>query len=166
MSTTILSMMNTLDPNNLDDYHDLKFDLAGRNITVDLNFEKQTIDPTRLEMVKDFLTKLVAIDKLNKDRIRQDYDDETCDTVKIYLQYFMEDNEEEDLKQFASLSDDTHKVEQQLLDKFNLVRVVLYPDDDSHFASFDYTISETLTGDLVVIFTDAAGNMDYVTLES
>jgi hypothetical protein len=166
MSAQALSILEQLDPNNLDDCYDLDFYVRDQHITVDLNFDNSTIDVYRLEMVKRFMTNIEAFDKVNKDRIKQDYADGNCDTVKTYIEYFIQDNDEEDIARLTSIQNQASNIEQQLLTKFQLVRLGLYPHEDSHFATFDYTISSELTDDLVVIFTNQVGNMDYMTLES
>jgi len=166
MSAHSLSVIEQLDPHSLDDHYDLDFEFADQRITVDLNFDHKTIDPKRLEMVKNFMTQIEAFDKINKDRIKQDYADDTCDTVDIYIQYFIEDNDKGDIGKYVNLESKELNIKQQLVDKFRLVRVGFYPNNITHFATFDYTISIELSDDIVVIFTNQIGDMDYMTLES
>ncbi|AEV99654.1 hypothetical protein A4D02_27895 [Niastella koreensis] len=166
MSENALSILEQLDPNNLDDYYDLDFKVGDQQISIDLNFDQNAIDINRLDAVKKFLSNIEAYDKTNKDRIKQDYADENCDKVKTYVDYLIKDNDEEDIAGFTNSQDQLHNIEQQLLKIFQLVRLGLFPHEDVHFATFDYTISRELTDDLVVIFTNHLGEMDYMTLES
>ena len=148
MSENASSILEQLDPNKLDDYYDLDFKVGGQPITIDLNFDQNTIDVNRLDAVKKFLANIEAFDKTNKDRIKQDYADENCDTVKTYVEYFIKENDEEDIARFTTRQNQPHNIKQQLLSKFQLVRLGLYPHEDVHFATFDYTISGELTDDL------------------
>lgn len=166
MQVNPFQILEQLDPNNLDDYYDWDFVFSDQHISVDLNFDHKTIDVNRLQMVKKFMANIEIFNKVNMDRIKQDYDDDNCDTVKTYIKYFIKDLDDEDLAKFATAENQGLDIEQQLVNKFQLVRVGLYPHEDTHFATFDYTISEELTNDLVVIFTNFLGDMDYMTLES
>lgn len=164
MQANPYQILEQLDPNNLNDYYDLDFVFADQHISVDLNFDHKTIDVNRFQMVKEFIANIEVFDKVNKDRIKQDYGDDNCDTVKTYIEYLIKDDE--DIARYANAENQGLDIEQQLINKFQLVRVGLYPHGDTHFATFDYTISGELTDDLVVIFTNQLGEMDYMTLES
>jgi hypothetical protein len=166
MSANTLSILEQLDPNNLEDYYDLDFKIRDQQITVDLNFGRTMIDVNRLDAVKKFMTNIETFDKINKDRIKQDYADDNCDTVKTYIEYLIQDNDEDHIAKLTNKQDEGHNIEQQLLAKFQLVRLGLFPHEDAHFATFDYTISRELTDDFVVIFTNHLGELDYMTLES
>jgi hypothetical protein len=161
-----MPLFGQLDPTNLDDYYDVDIDFDGHSIQIDLNFDNKTIDPSRLDMVNKFIDNIATFDKNNKKHIEQDYADDNCDTVNTYIEYLINDNDKEDLAQFTSLENDTLNTGQQLIKAFKLVRLGLYPDSEKRFATFDYTIGRDLTDDLVVIFADQFGDMDYMTLES
>lgn len=166
MTAHTLSIIEQLDPNNLEDHYDLDFKFADQHITIDLHFDHTTIDGSRLEMLKRFITNIEAFDRDNKEQIRQDYADDNCDTVKTYLEYFIQNNDEEELASFTDKQNQDLNIEQQLLTQFKLVRLGLSPHEDRYFATFDYTISRELTDNLLVLFTNQLGDMDYMTLES
>jgi len=166
MTTFTLPFFGELNHSNLNDYYDVEIDFGGYKLQIDLNFEHKVIDINRLVAVKDFLGQINNFDKINKERIKQDYLDESCDTVKTYVEYFIEDNDEEELLPFIAYEDKTLSIEQKLVNVFKLVRLGLYPDSIERFATFDYTVDRKLTDDLVVIFTDQLAKMDYMTLES
>lgn len=166
MTKSVESIFEKLDPSNLVDYYGLEFKFGEQTISVDLNFDQQTINPNRLEIVRDFLNKLETYDNLNKEYIKREYIDESSDITATYLKYFIEDNDAEIIKSLIKSYGDGRNIESLLLDKFRLNRLAFFVDNDNGFANFDYTISKELTGDIIVVFTDTNGQIDYITMES
>jgi hypothetical protein len=164
MSTYNLPPFGDLETEALDSYYDVDIDFEGRTIQLDLNFEEDTIETKRLDMVKDFIARLSEFNKKNLVSIHEDFDD--GDTVKEYIEHHLEELTKEDLA--ALIDNNNKKVSQdlQLLGRLQLVRVGLYPGSDEQFATFDYSIGQELTNYLVVLFTNEKGELDYMTMES
>lgn len=155
-----------IDPTALDEYYDMEIPFNNTQIQVDLNFEVKSIDPLRLETVKRFIENIRIHDLSNKEHILADYRDEDGDTVRFYLEHHLEELGTDDLAGLIGRNVKAADQANLLLKKLRLVRVGLYPDGESQFAIFDYSIDPELTNDLVVIFTDENGNFDGMTMES
>lgn len=166
MSSVKLPYFGHIDPSALEEYYDAEVPYNDTEIMVDLNFETGTIDPARLDLVKNFIDNIRIHDINNKKLIAADYDDEQGDTVKEYIEHHLEELGEEELSGLVDVNAKAADKEKQMLQKLNLVRVGLYPDSADQFAIFDYSIGEDITNYLVVLFTDENGNLDYMTLES
>lgn len=166
MSSVKLPYFGHIDPSALEEYYDAEVPYNDTEIIVDLNFETGTIDPARLDLVKNFIDNIRIHDINNKKLIAADYDDEQGDTVKEYIEHHLEELGEEELAGLVDVNAKAADKEKQMLQKLNLVRVGLYPDSADQFAIFDYSIGEDITNYLVVLFTDENGNLDYMTLES
>ena len=166
MSNFKLPHFGFIDPASLEEYYDVEIPFSGTEIQVDLNFNNKTIDPARLETVKQFIENIRIHDLNNKKYIDADYNDEDGDTVKFYLEHHLEELGKAELGELINLNSKSTEHEKQLLKKLRLVRVGLYPDSEDQFAIFDYSIGQEITNYLVVIFTDENGNMDYMTMES
>lgn len=155
-----------LDLNNLEEYHDVDIEFKGQKVQIDLNFEKKKIEPKRLEIAKWFIENISEFDTKNKRHIEQDFADKDCDTVRTYVEHYMEYFDRSELSNFIDFDNKTISPENQLIKSLRLVRMGLYPDSDENFATFDYSISPDTTDQLVVIFTQSNGEMDYMTMES
>ncbi|MEP7164642.1 MAG: DUF2004 domain-containing protein [Ferruginibacter sp.] len=166
MANIKLPYFGILDPASLDEYYDADIDLNGMEIQIDLNFDNTTIDIKRLEAVKQFIENLRIHDLNNKKYIQKDFDDADGDTVRFYVENHLEELGIDDLNELIGPGTKTADQPKLLLKKLHLVRVGLYPDSDTQFAVFDYSIGKELTNYLVVINTDENGNLDYMTMES
>lgn len=166
MATITLPHFGRIDSASLDEYYDTEIPFNGNQIQLDLNFENKTIEPKRLEVVKEFINNIRIHDIKNKKYIDKDYNDEDGDTVKSYLEHHLEELGENELSELIELNSKSTDHEKQLLKKLHLVRVGIYPDSKDQFGIFDYSIGQDITNYLVVINTDENGNLDYLTMES
>lgn len=166
MSSFKLPHFGFIDPAALKEYYDVEIPFNDTKIQIDLNFNSKSIDPARLETVKQFIENIRIHDLNNKKHINADYHDEDGNTVKFYLEHHLEELGKDELAELIDLGSKSSEHEKQLLKKLHLVRVGLYPDSEDQFAIFDYSIGQEITNYLVVIFTDENGNLDYMTMES
>jgi hypothetical protein len=165
MSAYTLPYFGTLDSERLEDYYDTDFELNGKEVTLDLNFETTRIDTQRLEAVNQFISNLSNLNQQNLTYMQQDYADSPSGFVAWYIQYYLE-SFEEDLADSIDFSNTTVSPERQLLHSLRLERVGLYPDSDDHFAIFDYSIDSDLTNQILVVFINKAGEIDGISVES
>jgi hypothetical protein len=161
-----LPFFGTLDTRSVEEYYEAEFEHNARMVSVDLNFEKNSIEEECLISVKKFLQNIpVWIDKNNL-YIRQNIDDEDDGTVREYASYLIDVLKAEELGQLVNIDAGADEQILQIAEKLQLVRIGLYPDGDGQFAIFDYTIGRDLVDYLVVINTDENGILEYMTMES
>ena len=166
MADYALPHFGKLDPKNLEEYYDVDIDFDGQQIQIDLNFENNSINTKRLDIVKQFIDSISEFDKKNKKYIENDYADEDCDTVRTYVDHHLEEIGKDELSGLVDFANDSISPAMQLMKSLRLVRVGLYPDSEDKFAIFDYSIGQELTQYLVVINTNEKGKLDYMTMES
>ncbi|MGU3375277.1 DUF2004 domain-containing protein [Chryseobacterium sp. M5A1_1a] len=166
MAEYTLPYFGRLSTDNIEEYYDVNIDFNGNEIQVELNFESDNTDATKLDQVKNYLENIETFNRLAKSYILEDYHNEEGDTVKFYLEHHLEEVEPEELSTLINFDDVTVEPEQQLLTKLELVRIGLYPDNEESFAILDYSIGEEITNYLVVINTDQNGQLDYMAMES
>ena len=155
-----------LDSSSLDEYYDVDIELNNSQVQIDLNFSGKSIDEKRLEIVNHFIENIRIHDLNNKKYIARDFNDPEGDTVRFYIDHHVEELATDDLYELIGTGAKTVDQPVLLLKKLRLVRVGLYPDSEKEFAVFDYSLGKELTNDLVVLFTDENGNLDYMTMES
>lgn len=166
MATYILPHFGAIDPEDLETYYDTEITLSGASIEIDLNFENKTIDTKQLDIAKHFIDNIRIFDMNNKVHIAKDYSNPDGDTVKFYLRHHLEELGTEELSALLPRGSKAPEHEKLLLQKLHLVRVGVYPDSADQFAIFDYSLGTEITNNLVVLFTDENGNLDYMTMES
>lgn len=166
MANIKLPYFGIIDNTSLEEYFDAVIDFNGLEIQIDLNFEHQTIDIKRLEIVKHFMENLRIHDLNNKRYLQNDFDDKNADNTRFYIEKHLEEIGTDDLTELIGRSTKSNDQPKLLLKKLHLVRVGLYPDSDTAFAVFDYTIGKELTDYIVAVNTDENGNLDYISVES
>ncbi|MEO6670486.1 MAG: DUF2004 domain-containing protein [Ferruginibacter sp.] len=166
MATIKLPHFGILDSTALEEYYDLSITFNGTEIQIDLNFDTEVIDIKRLETVSHFIENIRIHDLNNRKHLQEDFENNNGETVRAYLENHLAELGIDDLEELIGSNTKTADQPKLLLKKLNLVRVGLYPDSETQFATFDYSIGKTLTDYLVVIVTDENGNLDYITMES
>ena len=166
MAKYTLPHFGVLDTDSLEDFYDVDIDLNGTDVQIDLNFDETSIDVAKMDLIKNFIEKLDVFVKQNEGYIENNYTSDEDDTVKTYVEHHLKELDKETLSKLVNFEDATATPAQQLLSKLRLVRVGLYPDTEPQFATFDYSIGNDITDDLVVINTNQNGELDYMTIES
>lgn len=166
MAEYILPYFGQLSTEHIEEYYNVTTDVNGNEIQLDLNFENNSITPSQLDKVKNYLENIGKFDSLNKTYILDDYHDEEGETVKFYVEHHLEECEKEELSTLINFDDSSITPEQQLLKKLELVRVGIYPDGEDSFAIADYSIGRDITDYLVVINTNENGLLDDMAMES
>ena len=138
-----------LNLDELEEYYDSQVDFKNRKVIVDLNFDEYSINPKKLDVVGSIINNLDLYNTKALDAIEQEYHS-GGDTVKFYLE------------QHSALID---KEEVALL-AFYLKRVGFYPENESYFAVFDYTLNEEQTQYLIVVTFNENGAIELLTMES
>ncbi len=166
MSTIKFPYFGSLDINDLEIYYDVNTDFNGREILIDLNFENKTIDFKRLEMARQFIENLRIHDLNNKKMIRQDFEDSNGEVVRDYVSHHIEELALDDLEDLVGSGTKSADQPGLLVKQLHLERVGLFPDNESQFAVFDYSLGKELTNYFVVISTDENGNPYDISMES
>ncbi|MCD9854892.1 DUF2004 domain-containing protein [Epilithonimonas sp. JDS] len=168
MAKYILPPIGEIDLDSLKDYYCWEQEFNGKIITIDINFEKTNIDQSKMDIIKSFIENISKFDVQNRSYIDDDFRSENSEVVKEYVTFHVEDLGSEFLETIGISSENTDK-EQSFLEKLFLSRIGFYPDEKygtPHFAVFDYTFGRDITDQLIVVNTDAEGNLDLLSWES
>ncbi|MFD2942144.1 DUF2004 domain-containing protein [Flavobacterium notoginsengisoli] len=167
MSNYLLPHFGLIDPENLNEYYSTIIKLKGKEISIDINFDKTAIDKSLMDVIKSFLENIENYDQQNKQFINDDYTAKDGDTVRGFVTEHVEGYGDDFLVELnIDLNGDKEK---QFMDKLHLVRVGLYPDgkyNASYFAVFDYTVSKELTDQIIAVKTNEKGSLDHLAWES
>jgi hypothetical protein len=153
-----------LDTNNLEEYYEVTIPFEDKSISIDLNFDEDTVSESKLKVVNLFLEQLQQQDSVAKLAIQKDYKD--GNVVAEYIEHHLDVLNSEELNAVFASIDATLSNEDKVLAVLHLKRVGFYPDEENQFAVFDYTIDKELTDYLVVVNFRKDGKIDHITMES
>ena len=140
--------------------------IGDRDISLDINFKKDSTDSDTLKIIKDFLKNIEKIDVENQKHFINDFykKGETDD----HLEFYLEELFEEELIKLIEVKQSREKQKLDLLSKFELIRVGIYPDNLNYFGTFDYSIrlEGEFSNQLLVLNTKENGKLDHITWES
>lgn len=170
MTNFNLPYFEEINSQELQEYYVAKIDLNERKISIDLNFENNTIDQSAMETIKHFLENIDKFDKQNKTYLENDFKIEDGQTLE-YIEYYFDELEQDEISTIINIHDTSTSKEILLLNELKLKRIGLYPDgkyNTDYYAVFDYSID--IDGEpcdqLLVVKTDKIGDLDHIAWES
>ncbi len=159
-----LPYFDSIDTSNLEEEYRTYTDFNGRSILLDLNFTKKEIEVSTLELLVKQINRIAAIDIENRNEIESE--SKSGFVVKDYIDDSMEMLEKEDLKIIMKNVDKTKSKKQQLFDALFLNRVGFYPENEELCIICDYTYSEELLDELLVVSRKIDGSFTSLQVES
>jgi hypothetical protein len=154
----------------LKEYYSVEVDFNDPKISIDLNFENDSIDQPSIETIKIFLENIKKFDKQNRSYIEDDLKEEYGET-RDYINFYFDEFEQVEISKIIDLDNTNTSKEILLLNELKLNRVGLYPDgkyNTTYYGVFDYSIN--IDGEpcdqLLVVKTNEKGNLDQITWES
>ncbi|MBV4360286.1 DUF2004 domain-containing protein [Pinibacter aurantiacus] len=168
MASYPLPYFGNIDSENLKEYYRIRADFNGREISIDLNFNADSIDEKGFNLMKRLLESIESFDRRNKEYIIRNYTEEVG-AVRFYVQFHLDEEEmgADELFGIVDFSNEIESPEIQLVKALQLKRLGLYPHNSAkQFAIFDYSIGDEISQYLVVILTDENGNINEITVES
>ncbi|MFK7906404.1 MAG: DUF2004 domain-containing protein [Chitinophagales bacterium] len=166
MSKYKLPYFGEIENDSLKEYYCVDTKVDDKEIQIDINFTSEFTDNKNLETIKEFLSKIGEMDKRNIQEYRKDFQQggETDD----YIQFYIDALSEDELKELINTNEEDENQKRQLLEKLELKRVGLYPDETGYFGVFDYSIKlgDEFCNQLLVINTNEKGELDDITWES
>jgi hypothetical protein len=109
-------------------------------VSIDLNFDENKIASNQIENINLLLENVNSYFLQAKDNIRIDL--ENNGVVRDYFDHHIE---------VVSDEKELNKNEDKFLERLKLVRIGLYPEDDQHYALFDFTIGKQITNYIIVV---------------
>lgn len=169
MAKIELPLFGKIDFTQLDEYYAAETSYNGMKLRIDLNFENKNLSDEQAININKFLSNISAFDIQNKIEIEKDFNDDG--ESKDYIDFYLDELDEEELRGIIDSENKDNSKEEQLLSKLILIRVGLYPDgkfDTDYFGVFDYSIE--IDGEpcnqLLVVKTNKTGDLDHITWES
>lgn len=166
MNEILIPFFGTINPGFLANNYRKVIQFKERELSIDLNFYKNETSEPILLAIKSFLENLDKWVDLNQKYIDKDYVSREYDSVKEYLEHHLAESDTEELAAIVNMEDEKTAYVDQLKSKLHLTRLGLYPEEDEHFAIFDYSIGKAYTQYVLVIIVDKNGQLKQMTMES
>lgn len=137
--------------------------IDNHQIELDLNFYDGVPEHDWLAEYENYIKDLKQHKADVEAAIRSDY--EEGGDVKEYVDFHLEELDASIIDKVLVGTDVSKTKEERMLSALKLVRIGFYPGDEN-YAVWDYTIGREIADMLVVVNTDNAGKINYVTWES
>ncbi|WP_299443451.1 DUF2004 domain-containing protein [uncultured Aquimarina sp.] len=155
-----------IDFEKLEDYYDWTLKYEEREINLDLNFETESTNQSKLNQILEFVNRIPEFDNQNRNYIKSDFEQDVSMTSD-YLNFYLDELDENDLADIIDLKNRKKSRNNLLMEQLNLIRVGIYPQA-SYFGTFDYSID--IDGEpcnqLLVLNINQDGTLHNITWES
>lgn len=144
---------------NLEEYYQIMMESDGHSYSLELNFQKQTIEESKRGVLKDFMYSLEKFDTANRAVIQSDF--LQGGQVQSYVDFSCDRFGKENLAQQLHLDLNAADFMLQLVSGLQLIRIALYPDGEyntSYYASFDYVLNKEFSNQIIAVKTDDQGH--------
>jgi len=162
--TEELPFFGTITLSNARDYEVDNVKINKNNVSIDLNFEGEEINPKTLNDIRNILTNIEDIENKVKNEIRKYIDQKGM--VKEYFQFHIDEIDEQELKGYLKDTDQNLTTELQLFSKLELKRVGFFPDSPKFVAILDYRVASEFSDDILVVILNKEGEIEKITVES
>ena len=137
-----------IDSDNLKEYYETELTVNGRQVEVDINFDEESIDASKLNKINQWLSNASKMDEIGLAIIQEDF--KSGETVKEYIEHHLKELDNDDLKGLLKSAEGSTK-EDKMLSVIKLKRIGFYPQTEERFFNLDYTLEDELTDYLVVL---------------
>ncbi len=162
--TEELPFFGTITLSNARDYEVDNVKINDNNVSIDLNFELEKINPKSLKSVRNILENLESIDRQNQNEFRNYISEDGM--VREYFNFYIEGYDSQQLNDYLNNTDQNLPIELRLLNATKLKRVGIYPDSPSFFAVLDYKVFEEYSDQILVVVLNEKGKIEKITVES
>lgn len=154
---------NELDIKSIEDYYDIDIEFHGKKVSIDLNFEVDSVKMEDLNVTKNILENIESFYQTAHAAILAEVGQEG--SVDYYINEVSNEMDEECLEEILENADKTLDIKEQILSKIYLKRVGIY-SQELNKVILDFTISQDYWDDLIVVWMFSNGQIDAIGIES
>jgi len=104
-----------IENDSLKEYYCIDTKVGDKKIQIDINFTTKSADKKTLEIISEFLLNIGKIDRRNIEKYQKDFQ-EKGETAE-YIQFYIEELFEEELKELINLDESEKNKKNQLLNQ-------------------------------------------------
>jgi len=159
-----LPYFGSVDPKAIGEYYDVDVELDGCELSLDLNFDEETVSTAKLEKLRIRLENLPAMLEKARTAVKKSF--EEGGDVLEYLTHHADLIKSPELQEALSAVNEALSAEERLFSLVHPVRIGLYPEDEEHYFTFDFSIGREVTQYLIVVLFNVDEVLQYITMES
>ena len=118
MSNHELPYFGEIENGSLKEYYCVDVNLSNREIQIDINFTKKSADNEKLEIIREFLSKVEEVDRRNILEYNKDFQKEG--ETQEYIQFYIEELFEDELKELISVNENEEKQKKTITRKIRI----------------------------------------------
>jgi Protein of unknown function (DUF2004) len=164
MAKYTLIHFGEIDMEHLNDIYETTINFNNRVVVADIIFDEDSVTENKMAAIHIFLNDIEKFHEMAINAIKNDV--ETDGAVSSYINHHIETLDENELSKIINQGNVTDSKETKLLAAFYLKRIGFYPDDESQFAVFDYTIGTHVTNYLIAVNFAKGGKIVNLAMES
>ncbi len=149
-----------------DKYISKSIKLNNESVDIDLNFDNKNPNENQILILKSYFENLDKIIEQNSKKIKSEFESNEVNDVKEYIYHHLQEIPKDELSKIIDLDNKNKTDKLKLLEKLQLKRIGFFPQENSYYAIFDYTIGYNFTQYLISITTDKEGKIIDVKMES
>ncbi|QHT69284.1 DUF2004 domain-containing protein [Rhodocytophaga rosea] len=155
-----------IDLEKAEEWYESEIEYKGRIVSIDLYIDKpKQTDAATFELVDNFLNNLSEYEISISLALKKDLKEKGF--THSYIQIVKDEIETDEMDELLLNVDKKLKKQDQILSAIYLSRIGLYADkEDETLAIFDYTISEDLTDELLVVSISKDKQIKKIIVES
>ena len=153
--------MNT---NELDDRYSLQVKVKDQTVDIDINFKQKSIEQSRIACLNDFLKNIEGVIADSWSAIKHDFTNGS--EVREFLNFHLEELDDQTLKALLSKADKLLTMEEQLLSVTKINRIGFYPDSKTSFAIVDFNLDFKISQYVLVVILNDNKTLNHITMES
>ena len=159
-----LPYFGTLDPKELEERYEVDTEMSGQALSLDVNFDEETISSAKLDLLRLRLETLPALLERARAAVKESF--EQGGDATEYIANHVDLITAPELQEALKAVDGALPAEERLFSVVHPVRIGLYPEDEEHYFTFDFSISRKLTQYLIVVLFNVDEKFQYITTES
>ncbi len=165
MKKYTLPYFGELDLTNEDNVFIASASFDEKDFEIWIEFDSDEPSAELIKRIEQFLLQLPSHLEKVKHHLGQDLS-KTSGFTASYISFFKETIEENgDTNNYVDENNANESIEQQLVKQLYLLRMCIYPDSNN-FAVLDYTIDDSYTDELLVVYLTEKGELDGMSIES
>lgn len=159
-----LPYFGVVDPKAIEEYYDVDVEIEGCELSLDLNFDEETVSTTKLDKMRVRLENLPALLEEAKTAVRKSF--EEGGDVLEYITHHLDLITAPELQEALGGVDGSLSAGERLFSLVHPIRIGLYPEDEQHYFTLDFSISQEVTQYMIVVLFNVDEEFQYITMES
>ena len=153
-----------IDTSAVDAYYSSQVKVGKHTVKLDINFKQKSIEQNRLTILIEFLKDIEKV--IAGSRTAIEYNFANGSEVAEFIDFHLEELDDDSLKLLLNTTDKLLTIEEQLLSVTKINRIGFYPESKTSFAIVDFNLDFKLSDYVLVVILNDSKTLNQITMES